>query len=501
MVVDSSNPKDSISQIEASMVQTPAAEQIPDPTVPGQDKSTPPLADISSPRFEEKSGNCVTDPKLSPATAASSDPNPFTEWKDLLKGSFARMQKKGEVFTLDSGKPCVTIPNAVIEKNKKAWDSFIIGQFYEDSPTRGVVRAIVNGIWSKQRRDIVVSKMEGNPFLFRVPCPIARRRILSQSLWQIDGQTMFVAKWSPGLQPEKPQLSTVLVWLDFTGVPLQFFNRESLEHIAGLVGHPICLHPSTENLTNIEVAKVYTFIDPRKPLPEAVNARFESGLVKRIKVSGPWLPSVCSQCKKVGHTVSRCPAVTPTCTVCNSVKHISENCPRSRKVVKHRHGKAPLSSHLPIVPQPNHAKNQVHLPAVNEAASNSGTCMRVSLPPTAPQSSQALVSVLPEKVQVQMGNQCSPTTKKPAPLDFIRAFCKQNVSQEGICVDLSASLFVDKNKKGKSMDETSCDSSNESLSEEDDNPDDVNDRFIQVISKRVQKRDKKFLRAGGPSNL
>ncbi|KAL0758366.1 hypothetical protein Bca101_074516 [Brassica carinata] len=39
--------------------------------------------------------------------------------------------------------------------------------------------------------------MEGNAFLFRVPCPNARRRILSQCLWQVDGQTMFVAKWAP----------------------------------------------------------------------------------------------------------------------------------------------------------------------------------------------------------------------------------------------------------------------------------------------------------------
>uniref|UniRef100_A0A0D3A004 DUF4283 domain-containing protein n=4 Tax=Brassica TaxID=3705 RepID=A0A0D3A004_BRAOL len=62
--------------------------------------------------------------------------------------------------------------------------------------------------------------MEGNAFLLRVPCPNARRRILSQPLWQIDGQTMFVAKWAPGLQQVKPELEMVPVWLEFTGVPL-----------------------------------------------------------------------------------------------------------------------------------------------------------------------------------------------------------------------------------------------------------------------------------------
>ncbi|KAF8050287.1 hypothetical protein N665_2004s0004 [Sinapis alba] len=250
-------------------------------------------------------------------------------WKEKVKPNAGKLDPKGKPFLLECGEACVTIPNSVIEKNKKAWDSFIIGQFYEGAPSRGAVHAIVNGIWSKQRRDISVSKMDGNAFLFRVPCPNARRHILSQCLWQVEGQTMFVAKWAPGVKPEKPSLSTVPVWLDFAGVPLQFFNRDALKEIAGLVGHPICLHPSTENLTNIEVAKVYTVIDPRKPIPEAVNARFESGEVVRITVSSPWLPSLCSHCSSVGHTISRCPNAPPRCDTCRSVKHSTSSCPRN----------------------------------------------------------------------------------------------------------------------------------------------------------------------------
>lgn len=91
---------------------------------------------------------------------------------------------------------------------------------------------------------------------------------------------MFVAKWSPGIKLEKPSLASVPVGLDFVGVPLQFFNKDALKEIAGLVGHPLCLHPATENLTNLEVAKIYTVIDPKKPLPEAVNARLISSLVR-----------------------------------------------------------------------------------------------------------------------------------------------------------------------------------------------------------------------------
>lgn len=150
------------------------------------------------------------------------------------------------------------IPNSIIEKNKKVWKFFILGKFYEEPPTRGAVHAIVNGIWSKSRRDITVLKMEGHAFLFRIPCPMARRRILSQGFWQIEGQTMFVAKWCPGLKPIKPELSTAPDWLKFRQVPYQFFPGEGIEHITGLVRDPIALHPSTVNMTNIEVSNAYT---------------------------------------------------------------------------------------------------------------------------------------------------------------------------------------------------------------------------------------------------
>lgn len=141
---------------------------------------------------------------------------------------------------------------------------------------------------------------------------------------------MFVAKWPPEFKPTKPELSTVPVWLEFRQVPFPFFSEEGLEHIAGLVGHPLYLHPTTANMTNIEVAKVYSVIDLRKPLPETVNARFESGEVVRVSVSSPWLPSLCTHCKKVGHTISKCLQAGVICGGCNSVKHSTDNCPGAK---------------------------------------------------------------------------------------------------------------------------------------------------------------------------
>ncbi|CAN7086951.1 unnamed protein product [Brassica oleracea var. botrytis] len=287
------------------------------------------------------------------------------QWTGLFKGTTKKLQKRGESFMLPSGEYCVTIPNSVIEKNRKSWDSFIIGQFYSDPPSQGTIQKIVNGIWSKQFMDITVSKMEGFTFVLRIPNASTRANVLKKCLWQIEGQTMFVAKWKPGVVPTKPELTSAPIWLELRDVPLQFFNEEALEHIASQVGDPKFLHPQTANKSNLEVAKVFTIIDPRVPLPEAVNARFESGEIRRIRVSSPWMPPVCSFCKEVGHPQKRCKKAPITCKICKSTGHLQADCTRAKgkTEAKHTDDNAPPKSpiHARKPPYAATQRNPPHL--------------------------------------------------------------------------------------------------------------------------------------------
>ncbi|KAL0729449.1 hypothetical protein Bca4012_025542 [Brassica carinata] len=328
--------------------------------------------------------------------------------------------------------------------------------------------------------------MDGHAFLFRVPCPNARRKILSQSLWQVDGQTMFVAKWSPGPLQEKPELSMVPVWLDFTGVPLQFFNRDALKEIAGLVGHPICLHPATENLTNIEVARVYTVIDPRKPLPEGVNAQFESGEITRITVSSPWLPSLCSFCKKVGHTISRCKAAPKTCTICNSVKHTTDLCPRNRP--KQREGKAPVKSLLPTV-------SKIMVPPLSPAiAQKTFAEVSVSTPKIAAHDAASSQFALPAITTSSSKAPSKVTSSSAIVFDY-------DVSNGGLHVDLSphfisSSAAPSEDESFSSRDDSSA---SDSLTGGEENLEVEDDQFIQVMTKRLRRQAK--ARGRGPLSL
>lgn len=314
---DLTDPASSISQIPfvAPVIASPASAE-------------PTLTSVKGPSVPVTTPTAPAMKVASPETIAQNSPTSEPLWVNLGNVTSKKLQKQGEPFLLPSGEACVKIPNSVIEKNRRSWDCFVLGQFYSDPPSQGIIHNIVKGIWSRQYRDVSVSKMKGNSFLFRIPNNSTRNRVINQRLWQIEGQTMFVAKWEPGVVPEKPELSSAPIWLELRHVPLQFFHEDGLGRIAGLVGDPQFLHPSTANKTNLEVAKVFTIIDPRKPLPEAVNVQFDFGEVKRVLVSSPFMPPVCEQCKEIGHRARRCPKAPISCENCKSTAHNTNQCPR-----------------------------------------------------------------------------------------------------------------------------------------------------------------------------
>lgn len=167
----------------------------------------------------------LPDPPLS--GFVGSDPSPPLSWAERAYGGSCSLKKCGSPYLLDCGELCVKIPNKVIEDNKPLWKSFVVGQFYRKAPSFGKLRAIVNLIWSKWHHDISVTKLDtSNTFLFKILNASSRQRVLKEGIWSIDGLTKFVAEWTPGVQPSKPELKTAPVWIEFRNVPYEFYNPQ-----------------------------------------------------------------------------------------------------------------------------------------------------------------------------------------------------------------------------------------------------------------------------------
>ena len=233
-----------VNVIQSDSAGSTPSSSTPIEAIPSQDKSpSTPIEAIPSqdktPSISPAQAAPVKVAAVSPGKIQTSSVVEGETWCDMFKGTSKKLQKRGSAFTLPSGELCVEIPDSIIEKHKKSCDSFILGQFYSDPPAQGTIHTIVNGIWSKHFKDISVSKLDGNAYLIRIPNVQTRTRVLNQRLWQIDGQTMFVAKWEPGVIPSKPELTSAPIWLELRKVPFQFFNDDGLERIASLVGSKV----------------------------------------------------------------------------------------------------------------------------------------------------------------------------------------------------------------------------------------------------------------------
>lgn len=219
------------STVVANPTSTPlgaTAQDVASATVPSSQEA---IVEPEKANHSEISPKSTVDTEKGPIEPASetlalTTPKSDESWVCMVKGFSRFLQKRGDVTTLPSKEVCVKIPNKAIEKHRKSWDYFVLGQFYHEAPTQKLLHNVLNVIWSRYHRVISVTKMEGNSFLIRISNAATRARVIYQRIWKIQGQTMFVAKWEPGVVPDKPEITAAPIWLEHQNVPLQFYNED-----------------------------------------------------------------------------------------------------------------------------------------------------------------------------------------------------------------------------------------------------------------------------------
>lgn len=234
-----------------------------------------------------------------------------------------------------SGAPFVLIPDSNIEAAKEEFKDFLFARFHGDVPHMGRIIGVVNALWEKTGPRIFVHDIGQGAFLLRVTNARTRELLLSRTCWNIAGQPMFVAPWSPEFTPEEAPLTNAVVPVELRDVLYLLFNKESLSRLATAIGKPVALAPETERKENFHVAKLYVRVDLTKKLPSKIISGFTNGREFEISVSYPWLPVKCETCKKYGHTKEKCRAMLKDVGPASlGVKSMSGNNSRRRSLSK-----------------------------------------------------------------------------------------------------------------------------------------------------------------------
>ena len=91
-------------------------------------------------------------------------------------------------------------------------------------------------------------------------------RALFGGPWFVFDHYLMMARWKPNFRAFENPFDKMTVWIIFTKLPVEYFDKSALFEIAKLVGTPIRMDYATDRLTRGRYARVCIEIDLNKPL-------------------------------------------------------------------------------------------------------------------------------------------------------------------------------------------------------------------------------------------
>nr|XP_027062884.1 uncharacterized protein LOC113689292 [Coffea arabica] len=130
-------------------------------------------------------------------------------------------------------------------------------------------------------------------------------RLWTRGIWQLGRFPMRVFRWTRDFHVQK-ESSLAPVWATLPALPVHFFDKHSLFSILSLVGKPLFLDAATAARTGPSVAWVCVEVHLVKPICSRVWVAVEGevGFWQQIVIDD--LPSYCSKCWRLGHSVGDC---------------------------------------------------------------------------------------------------------------------------------------------------------------------------------------------------
>lgn len=84
--------------------------------------------------------------------------------------------------------------------------------------------------------------------------------------WRVLGHYLHVQSWHPSFHPLKNKISTMVVWVRFSNLPLHLYNRLVLRVLGGILGKVISIDFETDSCVCGKYALIAMELDLNKPI-------------------------------------------------------------------------------------------------------------------------------------------------------------------------------------------------------------------------------------------
>ena len=78
--------------------------------------------------------------------------------------------------------------------------------------------------------------LKENIFLFKFACEGDKKRVLKLGPWNIEEFPLILKQWHQNMTVEDKDFSSIPLWVQIHGLPIEYMLKENLEEIGALVG-------------------------------------------------------------------------------------------------------------------------------------------------------------------------------------------------------------------------------------------------------------------------
>ena len=164
-----------------------------------------------------------------------------------------------------------------------------------------VIEGFTRRIWKDLSID-KVGMVEKGVFLVRFKSQQDRIKACGMSGIMFDRKPFVVKPWRPSMSYSKDSLSSIPIWVRFSGLDVMYWGEKSLTKIASMLGTFMKVDGATGNKDQMMMyARVLVYINVSKGFHEEVCYENEHNELITQKVEYDWQPIWCNKCQQMGH--------------------------------------------------------------------------------------------------------------------------------------------------------------------------------------------------------
>uniref|UniRef100_A0A803Q1Q9 DUF4283 domain-containing protein n=1 Tax=Cannabis sativa TaxID=3483 RepID=A0A803Q1Q9_CANSA len=129
--------------------------------------------------------------------------------------------------------------------------------------------------------------------------------ILEAGVIHFDKKPVVLRPWSTEIYSTR-MVNSVPVWVRLNGLGLQYWGKNNLSALVSTIGKPAMIDNVTQERSMVKFSRVLVEIEISDDPPKTISFINERKQLVEQSVEYEWLPTKCSACANLGHTIANC---------------------------------------------------------------------------------------------------------------------------------------------------------------------------------------------------